>query len=1043
MTTKFTRSILRVVVAQLCQTIGWHAVNTTPFELLTDVLQKYIVELAENAHRYAEQFGHTDPTLHDLGLAFRDMGISISELEEYVENVPSVPFPKEIPKYPTERENHLNLLKPGSREVVTRPVHIHEHLPAMHPELEDEEYSVKSSTLSVDTTAGVECASPPLTSPKINLFKRPGDPITMESSALKRARLMIEEEGRPLREISSVMMTTSGFLSPAREGKLPEARTPATTTDSNSRSNSPQPSPSSYPTVPPEVKGEKKTKKNPPIKPGLEGIKKLDVEGILKELPSTELPVTEDDDSKVKKLVSMKELTKLKALKSGALKMMSQNNPNSSNHLNKPNPKLIKNKFPPESVAVRSGLNVLIPKISKIPSAKSPKVEMSNPSSLLNQHKLPVPEKIKTGGNIDGKLPSEPDKQKLNIFKKISKVKEENKVDYSEGFNKNFNESTVNSGNGLAREARLAQINEVIESVIQRSRDDSNNKEPPIPEHPLSDNDSFQFDSPPGTPRTPELPIIQRKSESKKKKKDKIKEKRENKEKFLSSPKHIIKSEPFEPEFMEKPKTPEVETSHDDSVGGGCSIGGSSIPPVIPTPTPVFPFYPNFPTAPGLIPPIGHPGLYPRFPSMGKHGGLIPPTITNLPLHPPLFLQPHHPSIVEESPPPKTKHVPPITTTANIAPPPSIPPSVPAPSISLNQFQPTPIIPPISAVKVEPLDKSSTSSTVTSHPKEKSKDERKKEHKKEKKDRIKKKKDKKDKMKNKDKSEKKRDKTEKKERDKEKIKEKKEKKEKKREKEREQQAMVAAAEKPEEKPAVATSSNSGSSVPKITFKLGPASPQPVQQPAPVTPETPHRKIVIKPVKKPEETAEERPKRTEEPSREVSQPGREPSPELARICALVTRPPKQKSTSKTQFPVEPNLASPVPSKPKKPILSQPITTATNATTTTTTTASTPKVKSKDISKKPLKETEPVKEPVAVPYYYDTEGNQVWICPGCGGQDDGSPMIGCDGCDAWYHWVCVGIQVPPDSNDWFCRVCIGKKDEIVGEKKKKIRKKKNLA
>lgn len=58
-----------------------------------------------------------------------------------------------------------------------------------------------------------------------------------------------------------------------------------------------------------------------------------------------------------------------------------------------------------------------------------------------------------------------------------------------------------------------------------------------------------------------------------------------------------------------------------------------------------------------------------------------------------------------------------------------------------------------------------------------------------------------------------------------------------------------------------------------------------------------------------------------------------------------------------------------------------------------------------------------------------GNQqVWICPACGRVDDGTPMIGCDSCDAWYHWVCVGIQVPPDaSEDWFCRVCIGKRKE----------------
>ena len=27
-------------------------------------------------------------------------------------------------------------------------------------------------------------------------------------------------------------------------------------------------------------------------------------------------------------------------------------------------------------------------------------------------------------------------------------------------------------------------------------------------------------------------------------------------------------------------------------------------------------------------------------------------------------------------------------------------------------------------------------------------------------------------------------------------------------------------------------------------------------------------------------------------------------------------------------------------------------------------------------------------------------QVWICPACGKQDDGSPMIGCDQCDDWY-------------------------------------------
>jgi len=64
------------------------------------------------------------------------MNIDIQELNEYVKNVDSVPCVVQVPQFPVRRENHLNFLKPGSREVVTRPVHIHEHLPAMYPDTE-------------------------------------------------------------------------------------------------------------------------------------------------------------------------------------------------------------------------------------------------------------------------------------------------------------------------------------------------------------------------------------------------------------------------------------------------------------------------------------------------------------------------------------------------------------------------------------------------------------------------------------------------------------------------------------------------------------------------------------------------------------------------------------------------------------------------------------------------------------------------------------------------------------------------------------------
>ncbi|KAL2308902.1 hypothetical protein Nmel_005073, partial [Mimus melanotis] len=53
-----------------------------------------------------------------------------------------------------------------------------------------------------------------------------------------------------------------------------------------------------------------------------------------------------------------------------------------------------------------------------------------------------------------------------------------------------------------------------------------------------------------------------------------------------------------------------------------------------------------------------------------------------------------------------------------------------------------------------------------------------------------------------------------------------------------------------------------------------------------------------------------------------------------------------------------------------------------------------------SKAPVRSV--VTETVSTYVIRDEWGNQIWICPGCNKPDDGSPMIGCDDCDDWYHW-----------------------------------------
>lgn len=78
----------------------------------------------------------TEPNLDHLAMAFRDFHINLPELEDYVQNVDIIEPVAAVPKYPLPKEDHLNFLKPGSKEVVTRPVHIHEHMPPMFPLLE-------------------------------------------------------------------------------------------------------------------------------------------------------------------------------------------------------------------------------------------------------------------------------------------------------------------------------------------------------------------------------------------------------------------------------------------------------------------------------------------------------------------------------------------------------------------------------------------------------------------------------------------------------------------------------------------------------------------------------------------------------------------------------------------------------------------------------------------------------------------------------------------------------------------------------------------
>nr|XP_036223099.1 uncharacterized protein LOC106619252 isoform X4 [Bactrocera oleae] len=265
------------------------------------------------------------------------------------------------------------------------------------------------------------------------------------------------------------------------------------------------------------------------------------------------------------------------------------------------------------------------------------------------------------------------------------------------------------------------------------------------------------------------------------------------------------------------------------------------------------------------------------------------------------------------------------------------------------------------------------------------------------------------------------------------------------------------------------SSSTQSFVPKLTLKLGSS-----QSPTPDE-DTSHRNYFSK-----SKTLNEFERK------------REPSPELARISPLVTRPPKQKfnlaaetlSSSSNQITasgssgnstfdsINENNVNSV-SAPKNPCVHSGVPPPNPWSSGSTLSASSVLLPQQLLQ--PLKSQEPlalsskvdggllsnsiintsrsldvaarhspvplISETSRPSSYIDAEGNRVWICPACGKVDDGSPMIGCDGCDAWYHWICVGITIAPkDNEDWFCRVCITRKKGIHATDKKRKRSKK---
>uniref|UniRef100_A0A336LPH4 CSON010140 protein n=1 Tax=Culicoides sonorensis TaxID=179676 RepID=A0A336LPH4_CULSO len=1137
----YTNQVLKVAVAQICQTIGFNSVQSTPMEVMIDVLHNYIRELCILTKDYAEHYNRTEPNLEDVTLAY-----------QYMEYVDPIPFALPIPKYPIPKESHLNFLKPGSQEVLTRPMHIPEYMPPMQPPESEEEVPVNNNEekpseevnlsvkdeLMLSPTAGAASTGPG----QQGFFKKPSDfPLPSGASEAQRRIKFDGMEGlKETREISSVIMTTSGFISPAREGKLPDSKPPIIIPD---KRPSPPPPPVVAAPLPvsnmdnkfEEKPGKKKTHdtekepskkkkvkkelfhpqpplpstphvsapplpetpRHPPIQaqaPML--VPPAHQKPSIQHPPNFPGPFTEDTKSHIP-IIATPPMVPRKPGRPRKSESLTPGVPMQKDKLKKPkNPdaKLMKQikkmviagQLPP--LPMHELINLVKSQPGFLPATSSSPAQVSNPNSMnqfmpsgppsssMQPSNIPFSGKMEQNpmiprSNFDGKLSSESDKSKLNIFKKMPSSSKMVQHDFPS--TSMMKSEMFQGSHDLSPQKHKLKTTE-LEPSGQFSSPANINKPLDLNRSPIED--LTMPTTPQYMPRTPDMKMASWNKEKgilgdqQQQQKKPKKEKPEKKLKKIKTPPPLMQFFNSGPDLQNPlnrmnipgmpgfPQMPQIGQS------------GSSMS------QPRFPFFPNLlPSGPGLIPnnaffpgPFGNPAQFgaPPFNMSSLFPGdllqninkmrtqleqttsplkdkfnespsqsldIKPPQCNVPPLLPPTILE-QNPSLlspgkskVRPNSPPSIMKLPKDTVAIPIE------PSKPSSSTSHNL---PPQLNPIQMSKnltVEALDQvtvkneiklskekdpnSSASSSgainfdtvdLTSPPQHtdsgmKDKDESRKDKK------LKKKSKKKDKLKekdrDKDKSERKKDKEERK----------REKKEKRREKERlafEQNKILSS-----NTDSIDNSDSSLASVPKLTLKLGMSG----DSSRPNTPDI-QKKMTIKSTftKKKESEMSASPLHMTISTREP----RDSSPELAKISALVTHPPKQKSSHKRKH--DEDVFSGEDSKSSSKHMKSPSSGGESK-------------KHKKSSTQPSTSSS-VEPPETLKAIKEDDGQQIWICPACGQVDNGTPMIGCDGCDAWYHWVCVGIQVPPDANeDWYCRVCISRKQDSQGSEKKKKRKK----
>nr|XP_036857210.1 transcription initiation factor TFIID subunit 3 [Manis javanica] len=921
----YSRSLLMVSVAQICQALGWDSVQLSACHLLTDVLQRYLQQLGRGCHRYSELYGRTDPILDDVGEAFQLMGVNLHELEDYIHNIELVTFPHQIPLFPVSKNNVLQFPQHGSKDAEERKEYIPDYMPPIVSSQEEEEEEqvptdggTSAEAMQVPLEEDDELEEEEIINDENFLGKRPLDsPEAEEMPAMKRPRLL-STKGDTL----DVVAEAREPLSSINPQKIPPMLSPVHVQDSVDLAP-PSPEP---PMLAPVAKSQMPTAKPLETKSFTPKTKtKTSSPGQKTKSPKTTQPPAMVGSP----IRSPKAISKEKKSPGRSKSPKSPKSPKALAHI-PPAPVRPETPSRPPSTAASEKINketIQAKQIQTTPDVGKLNHENQQKKAVVTDKTIdasidaviaracaerePDPFEFSSGSETEGDIFTSPKRISVSECPVPKASTSSNNFTKSGSTPLPLSGGTSSSDNSWTMDA---SIDEVVRKAKMGTPPgvppgfayvSSPSVSPPTPE-PLHKVYEEKTRLPPSTDIKKKLKK-ELKTKMKKKEKQRDKERERDKSKEKSREKDKGKERDKDKETGRETRHPWKEFLKDEESD--------------PYRFKIKEFEevdPRVRLKDGLVRrekekhkdkkkdrEKGKKDKEKR--DKGKDRGREE-KLKNVP--------------GALGPPPKDA-VPPLFSPSAAA---RVPALLPTPS---------PVLP---EKLFEEKEK----------PKEKDR-----------------KKDKKEKKKKKEKEKEK----EKKEKEREKEKREREKREKEKEKHRHEKIKV--------EPVVPAPSPV---IPRLTLRVGAGQ----------------DKIVI--------------------SKVVPAPEAKPTPSLNR--------PRTPPPAPVPPPVPVHVTpAPVP----LPLLTQ------SAASPALMPSPSPAISGAGSSKAPVRSV--VTETVSTYVIRDEWGNQIWICPGCNKPDDGSPMIGCDDCDDWYHWPCVGIMAaPPEEMQWFCPKCANKKKDKKHKKRK---------